>query len=249
MSLTSFCVDDARALLLSLMFYKVLGTSGGGDFLEQVGYYWWVPCPFLFPFVSWKPGSEGRSSPGLPQHFLLCHDWVTVVPAKHTDPLQLWLKQSFPSSKCSRGEFPLSSRLGGPTNTTDEQGPLQICGKVVFLYSFRRPCVLVFPLSSRLSAWASGEQRGRKFDLATFSILYCYNIQLLYFLNSKELREYNICMYMHLCIYMWKDVNVSVYVYICPYMNVCVFVCVSLCVLYVCMYVCLCIYVYMWICM
>lgn len=148
MSLTSFCVDDARALLLSLMFYKVLGTSGGGDILEQVGYYWWVLC-FLEArkwrtFLTWAPPALSALS-----------QLSTVVPAKHTDPLQPRLKQSFPSSKCSRGEFPLSSRLGGPTNTTDEQGPLQICGKVVFLYSFRCPCVLVFPLSSCLSAWAS----------------------------------------------------------------------------------------------
>lgn len=159
------------------------------------------------------------------------------------------------SSKCLRGEFPLSSRLGGPTNTTDEQGPLQIYGKVVFLYSFRCPCVSVFPLSSRLSAlhysrrlWASGEQRGRKFDLATFSILYCYNIQLLYFLNSKELREYNICMYMHLCICIYMCERMWMCLCMCTSAQIWIYVClyVYLCVYYTC--VCMCVYVSMYIC-
>lgn len=132
-------------------------------------------------------------------------------------------------------------------------GPLHICGKVVFLYSFRRPCVSVFPLSSRLSAWASGEQRGRKFDLATFSILHCYNIQLLYFLNSKELREYNICMYMHLCICIYIYVKGCECVCVCVHLHIyqcmCVCMCIIVCIIcvYVCVFMYLCIYVNMYV--
>lgn len=96
--------------------------------------------------------------------------------------------------------------------------------------------------------WASRGQRGRKFDLNTFRILYCYNIQLLYFLNSKELRKCNIYVYALMYMYVYVKgyecvcmcASAHIWIYVCLYMYIYVYVFIHV---YVCVWMYLCIYV------